>query len=61
METVLISLVSVALVIVGTVTMTLNAFTSAARIADSVREMELAAADMRRTEIVASPSAKYTF
>ena len=60
METVLISLVSIALVIVGTVTMTLSAFTSAAEIADSVREMELVAADMRRTEIACSPPASYS-
>ncbi len=60
METVLISLVSIALVIIGTVTMTLSAFTSAAKIADSVREMELAAADARRTEIVALPPASYS-
>ncbi len=60
METVLISLVSIALVIVGTVTMTLNAFISAAKIADSVREMETIAAEMRRTEIAVSPPASYS-
>lgn len=60
METVLISLVSIALVIVGTVTLTLNAFTSAVRVADSVREMETAAADMRRTDIATALPASYT-
>ncbi len=57
MESALISLVSVALVIIAMVTMTMSFFQSANTISDSWRQMEQQAGNIRRTEInAASPS-----
>lgn len=60
METALISLVSVALVIIGTVTMTLSAFQAVTKVSDSIKDMEQEAGQRRRTEIVSVPPAGYT-
>ncbi len=51
MENVLISLICLALVVVGTLTMMFNAFSSATSLADAVRVMEDTAATIRRTEV----------
>ncbi len=60
METALISLVSVALVIIATVTMTMTSFHSASILADSWKEMEQQAGDIRRTEIDTEHWGEYT-
>lgn len=59
MESALISLVSVALVIIATLTMMMNAFTSASTIADSWSQMVQQTEDMRLTEIIAVPPENY--
>jgi hypothetical protein len=51
METALISLVCVAIIIVGTVTTMLNSFNAASTVAESLKEMEEEAGNIRRTEI----------
>lgn len=60
MESLLISLVSVALVIIATVTMTISTFGSAITLADSWNKMERRAEDIRRTSIAAVPPDNYT-
>ncbi len=59
METALISLISMALVIIGIVTMTMNVFHSTSTLADSWKQMEEQAGSIRRTEIVAVPPQGY--
>jgi len=59
MESALISIVSVALVIIAAVTMMMNSFSSASTIADSWKEMEQRAENIRRTEITAVPPENY--
>jgi len=54
METALVSLICIAALIVGVVTLTFNAFQSATTVADSLREMEQQASEIRLTEIDAS-------
>ena len=60
MESALISLVSIALVIIATVTMTMTSFHSVSTVADSWKEMEQQAGSIRRTEIVAVPPEDYS-
>jgi hypothetical protein len=59
METVLISFVSMALIIISTVTMTVSTFQSANKMADSWKVMEEQASIIMRTEITALPPAEY--
>jgi len=59
MESALVSLVSVALVIIATVTMMMSSFHSVSTVADSWRQMEEQSGDIRRTEITAVPPANY--
>ena len=59
METAIISIVSVALIILATVTMTMSAFQSASAISDSWKQMEQEASEIRRTEIAAAPPGGY--
>ena len=54
METALVSLICIAMLIVGVVTLTFNAFDAATSVADSLREMEQQASEIRLTEIDAS-------
>ncbi len=59
MESALISLVSVALVIIATMTMMMSAFSSASTVVDSWKQMEQQAEQIRRTEITAVPPENY--
>lgn len=59
METALISLVSVALVIISVVTMTMSSFHSASAVIDSWKQMAQQADSIRRTEIMAVPPGDY--
>lgn len=59
METALVSLISMSLVIIGTVTMAMSAFQSAGTLAESWKQMEAQAGDMRQTEIIAVPPESY--
>ncbi|MEE8413346.1 MAG: hypothetical protein V3R96_02230 [Dehalococcoidales bacterium] len=59
MESLLIALVSVALVIIATVTMTISAFGSAITLTDSWNKMEKRAEDVRRTSIAVTPPDNY--
>lgn len=60
METALISIVSLALIIIGTVTITMSSLHSSGTIADSWKYMEQQASYIRRTEIVALPPEDYS-
>ncbi len=60
METALISLVSVALVIIATVTMMMTSLQSASTVTDSWRQIERQASSIRRTEIAAVPPENYS-
>jgi len=51
METALISLVCVAIILMGTVTTIMTSFQAASTVTESLKEMEEQAADIRRTEI----------
>jgi len=59
METLLITLVSMALIIFSTVTMTVSIFQSANRMADSWKMMEKQSGIIRRTEITTLPPQDY--
>lgn len=59
METAIICLTSIALVIIGTVTIIANCFYSAITVSDSWKEMEQQAGNIRRTEIIAVPPENY--
>uniref|UniRef100_A0A6H1Z7G8 Flagellin n=1 Tax=viral metagenome TaxID=1070528 RepID=A0A6H1Z7G8_9ZZZZ len=60
METALISLVCIAMVIIGTVTLCMSAFQGAISVTDSVKAMETEAGIIRRTGIAAVPPAQYS-
>ncbi len=60
MESLLISLISVALVLVATVTMTMSAFSSAITITDSWSAMEQRVEEIRRTSIRVTPPDNYS-
>jgi hypothetical protein len=59
LESLFISLISVALVVVATVSMTVSLFTSTVNITDSWRKIEERSELVRRTSIVASPPVSY--
>ncbi len=59
MESILVCFVSLALIIVSTVTMTINTVQSAARLSDTWKVMNQQAISVRRTEIVSLPPANY--
>lgn len=59
METALVSLVSIALVIISTLTMTMSYLQSASTMADSWKQMEQQVGSIIRTEIVATPPVSY--
>jgi len=60
METTIVSLVSTAIVVIATVTMVMTSLHSASSIADSWKNMEQRAGEIRRTEISADLPAAYT-
>lgn len=59
METILISLISMALIVISTVTMTISLFHSETRLADSWKTMEERSISIRQTEISVSPPVNY--
>jgi archaellum component FlaG (FlaF/FlaG flagellin family) len=56
METAIVSLVCVAVLLIGTVTTVFTSFKAATKVSDSLKEMETHAAEMRRTDIDANIS-----
>lgn len=60
METTIVSLVSTAMIIIATLTMAMTSFSSANKIADSWKNMEQQAGDIRRTEISLEQPNPYT-
>jgi hypothetical protein len=60
MESVLVCFVSIALIIVSTVTMTMNTVNSAARLSGTWKDMQQKANSVRRTEIVSLPPGDYS-
>ena len=59
METILVSLVSLALIIVASVTMAINTMQSSSKIADSWKNMETQSANINRTDIAATAPTHY--
>jgi len=59
METILVSLVCMALIVISTVTLTVSTFQSASRLADSWQTMEQTSSNLARTEISAVAPADY--
>jgi hypothetical protein len=59
METILISLVSMALIIVASVTMAISTLRSSSQIADSWKQMETKSGNISRTDIAAVPPSNY--
>lgn len=59
MESLLISLVSVALIIITMVTMTMNVFSAAVTVTDSWSKMEQSVEEIRRTSIIVTPLDNY--
>ncbi len=59
METLLVSLVSLALIIVSSVTMAINTLQSTNKAADSWKQMETQSSEIIRTDIVALPPQNY--
>jgi hypothetical protein len=59
METLLVTLVSMALIIISTVTMTVSTFQSANKMADSWKMMEKQSSIIRRTDIAVLPPPDY--
>ena len=60
METILVSLVSLALIIVSSVTMAINTLQSTNKVADSWKQMEAQSSNIIRTDIIALPPQHYT-
>jgi hypothetical protein len=60
METTLVSLVSIALIVISAVTMTVSAFQSANKLADSWKTMEKVSSSAARTEITATAPENYS-
>lgn len=60
METALISIVSIAIIIISVATMTLSAFQSTNTVVDSWKQMEQQASSIRQTEIALALSGNYT-
>jgi hypothetical protein len=59
MESIMISIVSLALIIISTVTMTMNTLSSATRLSESWKDMQARAVLLQRTAIVSVPPATY--
>jgi len=59
MESILISFVTLVLIIVSTVTLTMNTVNSSAKLTDSWKAMQEKANTIRRTEIVSCPPESY--
>ena len=59
MESLLVSIISVALVVVATVTMTMNLFSSTVSITDSWKKLEAHVESVQRTAIQVIPPASY--
>jgi hypothetical protein len=59
MESILISFVTLVLIIVSTVTLTMNSINSAAKLSDSWKAMQEKTNSIRRTEIVSIPPQTY--
>jgi hypothetical protein len=60
METILVSLVSLALIIISSVTMTISTMQSQNKVADSWKQMEAQSSNINRTDIMALPPLSYT-
>ena len=60
METILVSLVSLALIIISCMTMAINTLQSTNKIAESWKQMTAQSSDINRTDIVALPPPNYT-
>lgn len=59
MESILISIVSLALIIISTVTMTMNTLSSATKLSESWKDMQAKAVLLQRTAIVSVPPKTY--
>jgi hypothetical protein len=60
MESILLSFVSLALIIISAVTMTMTSFNSAAKLADSWKAMEAKSSIVQKTKIVSIPPESYS-
>ena len=60
MESILMCFVSIALIIVSTVTMTMSTVNSAAKLSESWKSMQQRTENIRRTEIVSMPPTNYS-
>jgi hypothetical protein len=60
METIFVSLISLALIIISSVTMVFNTLQSTNKTADSWKQMEMQTGIISRTDISALPSSNYT-
>ena len=59
MESILISLVSLALIVISAVTLTMNTLSSATKISESWKDMQARAVQLQRTAIVSVPPKTY--
>jgi hypothetical protein len=60
MESILLSFISLALIIISTVTMTMSTLNSAAKLSESWKAMQEKASILQKTQIVGVPPANYT-
>ena len=60
METIFVSIVSVALILISSITMTASSIRSTNKLADSIKQMEAHTLEIRRTDISAVPPGSYT-
>ena len=60
METILVSLVSLALIIISSMTMAISTMQSQNKVADSWKQMEAQSSNISRTDIAALPPLSYT-
>jgi hypothetical protein len=60
METIFVSIVSVALILISSITMTASSIRSTNKLADSIKQMETRTLEIRRTDISVVPPAAYT-
>lgn len=60
METIFVSIVSIALILISSITMTASSIRSTNKLADSIKQMESRTLEIRRTDISAAPPASYT-
>ncbi len=59
MESILITIVSLALIVISTVTMTMNTLSSAAKLSESWKDMQARAVQVQKTAIVSVPPKAY--